>query len=92
MPFAYKKGGNQAAKQRKGRQKKKRKRTTKNYASVASIGLAEAKSDNGAVISKIRTSRFFIGGIAFISVPRTAACSTRRKSPWLTKSTRCASG
>ena len=91
MPFAYKKGGNQAAKQRKGRQKKKRKGTTKNYASVASMSAA-GKSDIGAVTSKLRTSRFFIGGIAFISVPSTAACSTRRKSPWLTKSTRCASG
>ena len=61
------------------------------YASVASMSAA-MESDNGAVISKLRTSRFFIGGIAFISVPCTAACSTRRKSPWLTKSTRCASG
>ena len=61
------------------------------YASVASMSAA-MESDNGAVISKLRTSRFFIGGIAFISVPSTAACSTRRKSPWLTKSTRCASG
>ena len=61
------------------------------YASVASMSAA-MESDNGAVISKLRTSRFFIGGIAFISVPSTVACSTRRKSPWLTKSTRCASG
>ena len=61
------------------------------YASVASMSAA-MESDNGAVISKLRTSRFFIGGIAFISVQSTAACSTRRKSPWLTKSTRCASG
>ena len=61
------------------------------YASVASM-FAAMESDNGAVISKLRTSRFFIGGIALISVPSTAACSTRRKSPWLTKSTRCASG
>ena len=61
------------------------------YASVASMSAA-MESDNGAVISKLRTSRFFIGGIALISVPSTAACSTRRKSPWLTKSTRCASG
>ena len=61
------------------------------YASVASMSAA-MESDNGAVISKLRTSRFFIGGIAFISVPITAVCSTRRKSPWLTKSTRCASG
>ena len=61
------------------------------YASVASMSAA-GKSRSGDTSCKLRTSRFFIGGIAFISVPSTAACSTRRKSPWLTKSTRCASG
>ena len=61
------------------------------YASVASMS-AVGKSRSGDTSCKLRTSRFFIGGIAFISVPSTAACSTRRKSPWLTKSTRCASG
>ena len=61
------------------------------YASVASMSAAGI-SRSGDTSCKLRTSRFFIGGIAFISVPSTAACSTRRKSPWLTKSTRCASG
>lgn len=86
------KSGKQAAKPMEEKTKKKRKGIAETYASVASMVAQEEKSDNGAEISIIRTSRFFIGGIAFISVPITAACSTRRKSPWLTKSTRCASG